>query len=60
MGVKAVDLFVIINVAFFVTEALNLMAMFHNTAWQLCFPFLALFQAKAPTGKLSRTFLGVL
>lgn len=37
MGVKSVDLFVIINVAFFVTKALNLMAMFHDTAWQLCF-----------------------
>lgn len=39
MGVKSVDLFVIINVAFFVTKALNLMAMFHSPAWQLCFPF---------------------
>lgn len=37
MGVKSVDLFGIINVAFFVTKALNLMAMFHDTAWQLCF-----------------------
>lgn len=39
MGVKSMDLFVIINVAFFVTKALNLMAMFHNPAWQLCFLF---------------------
>lgn len=39
MGVKSVDLFVIINVAFFVTKALNLMAVFHNPAWQSCFPF---------------------
>lgn len=38
MGVKSTDLFVIINVAFFVTKALNLMAMFHDTVWQLCFP----------------------
>lgn len=38
MGVKSMDLFVIINVAFFVMKALNLMAMFHNTAWQLCSP----------------------
>lgn len=37
MGVKSADLFVIINVAFFVTKALNLMAMFHDSAWQLCF-----------------------
>lgn len=40
MGVKSMDLFVIINVAFFVTKALNLMAMFHNTAWQLCSLFI--------------------
>lgn len=40
MGVKSMDLFVIINVAFFVTKALNLMAMFHNPAWQFVFPFL--------------------
>lgn len=60
MGVKSVDLFVIINVAFFVTKALNLMAMFHNPAWQLCFLFsLALFQTKAPAGSLSGTFVGV-
>ena len=39
MGVKSVSLSVIINVAFFVTKALNLMALSQNTVWQLCFPF---------------------
>lgn len=39
MGVKSVDLFVMINVVFFVTKALNLMAMFQNATWQLCFSF---------------------
>lgn len=52
MGVKSVDLFVIINVAFFVTEALNLMAMFHNPAWHLCFLFPGFISGRS-TGRTS-------
>lgn len=60
MGVKSVDLFVIINVAFFVTKALNLMAMSHNPAWRLCFLFLGFISGQSSTGSLLGTFLGVL
>lgn len=59
MGVKSVNLFVTINVAFFVTKALNLMAMFHNPAWQLCFLFPGFISGQSTAKSLLGTFLGV-
>lgn len=61
MGVKSTDLFVIINVAFFVTKSLNSMTIFYNAMEQLCFPFfLAFLEAEAPVEGTSGKFLGPL